>query len=86
MQPKGTSLVQRNVLYSSFVALVIKQMTRNATEIQMLFFDRSSASPKYEAFCLVQAKKSSFQMRIQCYQGGRQKNATKEFSNEIIPH
>lgn len=29
MQPKDISLGQRNVLYSSFSALVIKQMNRN---------------------------------------------------------
>lgn len=41
MQPNGISLVQRNALYLSFVALVIKQINRNTTEIQMPLLDRS---------------------------------------------
>lgn len=50
MQPNGISLVQRNVLYSSFVAFVIKQITRNTIEIQMPFVGKCWASPKYEGY------------------------------------
>lgn len=50
MQSNGSSLVQRNVLYSSSVAFVIKQITRNTIEIQMPFVGKSWASPKYEGY------------------------------------
>lgn len=56
MQPNGISLVQRNVLYSSFVAFVIKQITRNTIEIQMPFVGKCWASPKYEEYFVIPDK------------------------------
>lgn len=56
MQPNGISLVQRNVLYSSFVAFVIKQITRNTIEIQMPFVGKSWASRKYEEYFVIPDK------------------------------